>query len=389
MIFYKFFNNILIAGLFFVQLTFTTKILFVVNKFPKLTETFILSQMTGLIDKGYDLSIWSQQGDETTLEQTAVAKYKLLDKHRFINFYDKSTHNEIVRLLKKEQFDIIYCLYDRIGVIFASLKKQFDITGKLVTCVRGGDICDRVKKKSRQYKTLFQEMDFILPVSYFFKKQLISCGCLKEKIIVHHSAIDVKKFCYIKRNMNPKVINVVTTARLMWSKGVDIAVKAMAQVCKKYSNVHYIIIGDGKLKNCLKEMIKQLGSRAKKNIKLAGWQKQDDIIKTLSQAHIFLLSSVAAEGIPNAIMEAAATGLPIVSTYYGGIPEIVEDNVSGFLVPIENSNSLAKKVEKLVTDPRLRIKMGRKGSDYVLKEHNIFKENEKLYQLFESLLNNK
>ena len=91
-----------------------------------------------------------------------------------------------------------------------------------------------------------------------------------------------------------------------------------------------------------------------------------ELPKILGKAHIFILASVTAsssneEGIPNALKEAMATGLPVVSTYHAGIPELVEDGVTGFLVPERNVDLLADKLEYLITHPERWLKMGREG----------------------------
>ena len=92
------------------------------------------------------------------------------------------------------------------------------------------------------------------------------------------------------------------------------------------------------------------------------------------------------EGIPGVIMEAFAQGLPVVSTRHAGIPEVVQDGESGFLVPERDVDGLAEKLQCLVERPALRSAMGRKGRNFVDEYYNIEKLNDRLVYLYQKLL---
>ena len=92
------------------------------------------------------------------------------------------------------------------------------------------------------------------------------------------------------------------------------------------------------------------------------------------------------EGIPGVIMEAFATGLPVVSTEHAGIPEIVRDGASGFLVPEKDVDALIQKLEILIQQPQLRYAMGRTGRKYVEQYYNIKILNNRLVELYQQLL---
>lgn len=357
------------------------RVLFVVHKFPKLTETFILGQIIGLIENGYDVFIWACQGDETDIVQSKVLEYKLMDRMRYINFYDANTHDFIRDHINN--FDIVYCQYDRIGCVFAKFKSELQLKGKLVVCIRGGPLKNRVKRNPQGYKILFKMADLFLPVCYYFKNDLMNHGVLEEKILVHHSAIYCDTIFYKERIYSGENIKILTVARLIWSKGIDFGIKAMAKICRRYKNVTYTIIGGGKLHAYLQKLIDKL--RMNKNIKLMGWQPHEIITEYLYKSHILLHSSIRCEGIPNAIMEAFASGLPVVSTKVNGIPELVHDGISGFVVSPGKTTALANKVECLIKDSKLRNIMGRNGRRYVEREHNIEIENGKLNLIFKAL----
>ena len=359
------------------------KILLIVHKFPKLTQTFVLSQINGLIENGFDITIWAREGDETHILQSDLFKYNVLEKVLYIDFYNSKTHNFIHKELSN--YDIIYCQYDRIGNVIGKLKRDQKITNKLVTCIRGGNLEKRICKNPDGYENLFKEADLFLPVCHYYKNVLIQHQCPAEKIIVHHSAIDCDTFIFKKRNLAVKeTIKILTVARLIKSKGLEYSIKAVAKLCRKYPNLEYVIIGDGKLKNYLKKMIQDL--KVSDSIKVLNWQPHEQILKALAQSHIFVLPSIKSEGIPNALMEAMSSGLLVISTRHNGIPELIEDGVSGFLVEVNSVEQIVRKLEHLISYPKIWPHMGQAGRSYIEKEHNILIENAKLVDIFRLLL---
>ena len=110
------------------------------------------------------------------------------------------------------------------------------------------------------------------------------------------------------------------------------------------------------LRGKLQQLIHDLGvTRA---VKLLGWKQQGEILESFYQAHLFLAPSVTAkdgdqEGTPTVLLQAMATGLPVVSTVHSGIPEMVQDGVSGFLVPERDVDALTEKVAYLIEHPEI------------------------------------
>jgi colanic acid/amylovoran biosynthesis glycosyltransferase len=114
----------------------------------------------------------------------------------------------------------------------------------------------------------------------------------------------------------------------------------------------------------------------------------------MKDSDILLAPSVTAEGgdqegIPVVLMEALAQGLPVISTYHSGIPELVQDGVSGYLVHERDVNVLSERLEHLIKNQELWAKMGRAGRNYIENYYNIDKLNEQLVEIFQKLLNRK
>ena len=123
-----------------------------------------------------------------------------------------------------------------------------------------------------------------------------------------------------------------------------------------------------------------------------GWRNETEIVEILKNTHIFVAPSVtAADGNQdapiNVLKEAMAIGLPVVSTYHGGIPELVEDGKSGFLVPEKDADALADKLAYLIKHPEIWSGMGTSGREFVLQHYDLHRLNDDLINVYRSLVN--
>lgn len=373
---------------------YSAKILVFTYAFPETVQEFILNQITGLIDHGHEVSILA----------TESANY--IKSHRSVVATTQELHPDVIKynLLEKtyvkklpadkREFDIILCQFGTLAPLLFKYHKEQNIQGKIVTFFRGYDISSALRKNPGLYKQLFKEGALFLAVCKYFKRRLVAAGCPIEKIRVAHSAIDCSRFPFRERApANDGTIRIVSTSRLIEKKGIDYAIKAVAELLKKYPNIEYIVIGGGPLEAKLHKLAKDLGVQDK--VRFVGWQSNENVIKILDTAHIFILPSITdkdgdQEGIPNALKEAMAMGLPVVSTYHSGIPELVENGKSGFLVSEHNREQLveklANKLEYLITHPEEWPLLGHAGRTMILNKFNKQKENSKLHRLFTELI---
>jgi len=399
------------------------KIEFIVGGFPTLSETFILNQITGLLDFGHDVEIFAKTNPNDKKIHHDVEKYRLMERVH----YTYIPHNKVKRILKAifliiknfhkaplkilkslnvfkygkealslrllyllipfldKNFDILYCHFGSNG-IFGTYLKEIGINGKLVTTFHGYDMSSFIiSNGDNVYKKLFLNGDLFLPISDYWKRKLIRLGCNEKKIIVHRMGINLEKFKFSeRRKQSEEPIKILTIGRLVEKKGHEYAIQAIAKIIKKYKNIEYIIK--------LEDLISELGIES--YIKFLGSVEQNEVLKLYQQAHIFILPSITArngdqEGIPVVLMEAQATGLPIISTYHTGIPEVVVDGKSGFLVPEKDIDALANKLEYLIEHPELWPEMGRYGRKYVEEKYDIKKLNQKLVEIYQNLIEGK
>lgn len=416
------------------------KIAVIVEKFPVISETFITNQIAGLIRCGYVVDIYAElpgdfsrvhpDVDELQLLKNAYfqpalpANYlvrftkalKLLIRNFFKNpkaifrslnvfrygkqalslrlFYLVMTYLQNRSKNCQWEYDIIHCQFGMLGLQGILLRDMGVVRGNIITSLRGFDISWYVQEYGDDvYRELFKKGNFFLANCEFFRQKAIKIGCSPEKIIVHHSGIDCDRFLFQVRQMPvDNIIKIVTIGRLIEKKGIEYAIRAVAQVVENYPKIEYSIIGDGWLKQELQQLIISLHLENK--IKLLGWKTQPEIVKILEQSHIFIAPSVTAkdgnqDAPVNTLKEAMAMGLPVIATFHGGIPELVQDGVSGFLVPERDGNAIAVQIQYLIDHPEIWSDMGKAGRDYVQTHFDTNKLNDELVEIYQRIGNGK
>ena len=233
------------------------------------------------------------------------------------------------------------------------------------------------------YQDLFNRGDLFLCVSEHIREKLTRLGCDESKIRVLRLGVDTKDFHVIpsEPKKNNESLRILTVARLVEKKGVAYGIRAVAKTLKKYPQIEYRIVGDGPLKGKLLRLIEEL--KVTESITLMGWKRKDEVENLLRDSDVFLAPSVTSkggdeEGIPVAIIEALAQGLPVVSTHHSGIPEVVHDGASGFLVRERDVDSLTEKLHRLIEQPGLRFAMGQEGRKVIEQQYNIDALNDQL-----------
>jgi glycosyltransferase involved in cell wall biosynthesis len=172
--------------------------------------------------------------------------------------------------------------------------------------------------------------------------------------------------------------------RLHPQKGFSDLLTAFAQVRQRVSSVRLFVAGDGELRDDLEAQARSLGIAAA--VTFAGVRA--DVSEILAALDVFVLPSLW-EGMPNAVLEAMAAGLPVVATAVGGTPEVVVDRVTGLLVPPQDPGALARAIERLLRDPGLRRTMGRAGRRRVERHFHIQETVRQVQDLYEALLRDK
>jgi len=408
------------------------RIAFIVSVFPTLSETFILNQITGLIDRGHEVDIFARGRGNTLKIHSDVEKYNLLERA----YYPKIPTNKFLRALKavwlifvnfhknpltilrslnvfkykrqalslrllyiallyidKKPYDIIHCHYGQNGLRGLKLRELGFIHGKLVTAFHGTDMSGYLSRyDDGVYKGLFASGDLFLPISELWRKKLIKLGCPKEKVLVHRMGVTVgdSELAKATESESRGKTEILSIARLVEKKGIEYGIRAVKKVKAKGYTLKYKIVGDGYLRKELEGIVRDLGLQD--TVAFLGSKSKKEVNLLLRGADILLAPSVTdsdgnKEGIPVALMEAMAVGLPVVSTLHSGIPELVQDGVSGFLVPERDVDALAERLVYLIEHPEIWPKMGRAGRAHVEANYNIHKLNDRLVEIYQSVLN--
>jgi len=177
----------------------------------------------------------------------------------------------------------------------------------------------------------------------------------RERVWVNRPAVDTGAIVPRSTPRTPGPVRLLATGRLDWKKGFEHLLVALAQVARRGIAFHAQILGDGELRSALRYTIEDLGLRD--HVELAGAVPSTDVLARMQQADVFVLSSVA-EGISNAVLEAMASGLPIVTTRAGGMHEAISDGVEGLVVPVRDVDALAAAIARVATDESLRRRLG-------------------------------
>lgn len=174
-------------------------------------------------------------------------------------------------------------------------------------------------------------------------------------------------------------LRVLSVGRLIQLKGQAVLLEAVAELARRGVDVEATFVGDGPMRGALERLAGQRGLR--EQVTFAGSIGQDVIRDYYAEADLFCLSSFA-EGLPVVLMEAMAMRLPVVATRIMGIPELVEDGVTGLLVPPARADLLAVAIERVASDPELRRRMGAAGRRRVATEFDVHESATRLKRIF-------
>ena len=402
------------------------RVAFFLKVFPSTSETFVLNQIIGLLNRGHEVEVFSEQRNTTDpwhsdveinqiLERTTYAErpcgratrlikagcalatatlhgrfriWSLLDSHRF----GRQASNRLLacRVAYRPAYDVVQCHFGPAG-LFAQMLRDVDaLRGPMITMFHGYDISQYVRQHGPGvYRHLFACGDLFTCPSEFVRERLITAGCPAEKVQKFKLGTDLKRFSFKDRTVDSSgAIRLVTIARLTEKKGLEFSIRAVAKLSQCFKRLEYNIIGDGDLRPELTQLIEALGVGS--TVHLLGWKTQEEVQVLLDQSHVFVLASVESrngdiEGLPMVLQEAQAMGLPVVCTRHSGLPEGILDGKSGFLVPERDVDALAERLGDVVSRPDAWPEMGRQGRAFVEAEHDLGKRNDALVELYRQL----
>jgi colanic acid/amylovoran biosynthesis glycosyltransferase len=262
------------------------------------------------------------------------------------------------------------------------------LKGKLVATFHGYDIRDGVATAGRIYKRLVKRCDAVHSISNYNRKWLEAFGFDRRRIVFNPVGVDVGSFrrtTHKSEQVRGRVINILTVARLVEEKGLMHALQALGAARQRRPDLRmkYRIIGGGPLEQTLQAQVADLGLG--EIVEFMGPRDQKEVRCALSEADLFLLPSIA-EALPVSIMEAMASGLPVLATDVGGVSELVKDGETGRLVRPADSQGLAAALLELLDEPNRWSELGSAGRRLVEQRYNMEVLNRRLVEHYESLV---
>lgn len=406
------------------------RVAFIVDGFPRFSETFILNQIVGLLDRGHDVRIFAAElggdshlhpeyrrynlparavsfgiPDNLLLRFTGAAR--LILRHAVshpaavagsLNVIRHGRHALNLRLIHwlapflDERFDIIHCHFGPNGVI-GVLLRQLGVPGKIITSFHGYDVGEIPRRYGRDvYGRLFAEGDLFTANTRFTLGCMTGLGCPADKSVILPMSIDLGRYAFSERTAPPEgTLNLVSVARLVEKKGLRYAIEAVSMLRAQIPGIRYRIIGEGPMRSELEALVRKLDLQDA--VELPGAKTQDEIRAVFAGSHLCLMPSVTdtngdQEGQGVVLQEAQASGLPVIATRHNGFPEGMDENRSGFLVPEHDAGALAERIEYLARNTDLWPAMSREGRAFVEEKYDLKKLAFRLERIYEAALAN-
>ena len=279
--------------------------------------------------------------------------------------------------LDEHKTTLLHIFFGNTGIQLLPLLREPSRRWPAIVSFHGADVL--VELDQPAYRRAFLEMlgrvDLVLARSQSLIDALIKTGCPPEKIRLNRTGIPLNHFPFQARAWpTDGQWRLFQACRLIDKKGLPTSLRAFAAFAKTYPQARLTIAGEGPRREELGRLAAELGVADR--VDFSGFLSQDDLRKQLYASHFFLHPSEQGrdgnqEGVPNSVLEAMATGLPVFATTHGGIPEAVEHGVNGWLVPEGGYIALGQAMIDLAADPSQLATLGEAASKSVTENFDL------------------
>ncbi len=323
-------------------------------------------------------------------ERLGIKVFVIEKKHKF----DISQVFKVCRIIKQEQIDLVQTTLfyaDVIGALAAKLT-GVDAVISWDTVSHPPDSHETRLRHKLSYQLCMRFVKRIVAVSEGVKKYLIEDRKIaSKKIVIIHYGIDLSLFKsrngFLDKRKRSELglpdhkIVIGTVARLEIQKGHRYLIAAAPEIINKFSNVVFVFAGDGTLRQELETQVNALGLQ--ENFRFLGFRK--DVKELLFAFDVFVLPSLF-EGLPNVILEAMASGRPIVATAVDGTPELIEHNETGLLVPPKSPHALQEQILNLLENEEKGSKLGRQAKEMAKQKFSFDQQFRKFEEVYDATL---
>ena len=288
--------------------------------------------------------------------------------------YDAHFH----RVFRERPFDLVHGHFGTGSLYAVPYAEKYGLP--LLVTFHGYDVpllrsAARVYPENWPYallaRSLLARLSLGLCASGELLELLVEAGAPRERLRVYHLGIDLARF---RRTRRPPVPRVVMVGRFVEKKGVEDGIRAHAHALEKGARSELYLIGGGEREQKLRDLVAELGTG--ELVHFLGVRTSSEVAALLGESDVLMAPSVVgADGDREsgviAIKEASACECAVLGTYHGGIPEIIDDGSTGFLVPERDAKTLGERLHAQLVDPALRERMGKAGRAKMEREYDL------------------
>jgi glycosyltransferase involved in cell wall biosynthesis len=296
----------------------------------------------------------------------------------------------LTNVLKRRNAQLLHIYFGQIAVHLLPLIRTWEKPS--IASFHGADVIVEMNKPAYREVTrqMLAAVKFVLVRSESLRRAVVDLGCDEKKIAVQHTGIPLDEFPFRERSLRQNgEWRFVQAGRLIEKKGLPVTLRAFASFLRRYPKATLTIAGEGPLLGQLQDLSREL--KIDNRVSFAGFISQEQLREVYYGSHIFLHPSETGsdgnqEGIPNSMLEAMASGLPVFATQHGGIPEAIDNGVSGMLVPEHNHDELGRRLLDAVQDPGFLSRIARTGAEVVRKNFDLAAQARRLEDIYLRLI---
>ena len=348
------------------------RVAYILNIFPKLSETFIAGELAELRKRGVEVRIFSLLPPRDKLQHDIIRRAGLdqITSYDVANFADS---------IKKFQPDILHAHFAKEATEKArELSALCDVP--FTFTAHGYDIHRKPPLDFHERAAAASAVVTVSGANAEYINQTFKVP--RSRLHVIPCGVDTERFCPANEvQREPPLI--VCVARLVAVKNPGLLLDTCVLLRERGVNFHCVMIGDGPLRGELES--KRASLNLEELVEMPGAAEQGEVLKWWQRASVGVLTSEN-EGMPVCLMEAAACGVPVVATRVGGVPELVLNGATGVLTPANDANILALALERLLTDAELRRRMSAAARLRALENFSVVRQVDNLLELWSKIL---
>jgi colanic acid/amylovoran biosynthesis glycosyltransferase len=273
------------------------------------------------------------------------------------------------RILRQTEARLLHIYFGHIAVHLLPLIREWP--KPTIVSFHGADVLVDMQKPAYREATrqMLGAVTLVLVRSESLRRAIVNLGCDERKIAIQRTGIPLDEFPFRERTFPENgEWRFMQAGRLIEKKGLPVTLRAFANFQKQHPDAKLTIAGGGPLLSDLKKLAREL--KIDPCVSFVGFVSQEQLRALYYRSHIFLHPSETGrdgnqEGVPNSMLEAMASGLPVFATRHGGIPEAIESGVSGTLVPEHDVNALSAALLQSAQDRQLLTRLARNGAEAV------------------------